>query len=148
MNKQDKQFEQLMKGMNLNSPSADFTNRVMSQIQAEAAVTPKKVLQNYQPVISVKTWIITGILCAALLVYITVSGSGSGTETAPGFWSNLLGSIEKVNSGEVSSIWQKGIGWFGSIPSVALLIVAATLSLYTLDTYLTKLRHHSHKLDV
>lgn len=145
MDKQDKQFEQLMKGMTLSSPSADFTHRVMGRIQAEAAVMPRKVLQNYQPVISRKTWVVLGVLCVALMVYITVSGSGSGTETAPGFWSNLLGSIEKVNSQEVGSVWQKGMTWFGSIPTVALLIVASTLSLYTLDTYLTRLRHRTDK---
>ncbi len=145
MDKQDKQFEQLMKGMTLSSPSADFTHRVMGRIQAEAAVMPRKVLQNYQPVISRKTWVVLGVLCVALMVYITVSGSGSGTETAPGFWSNLLGSIEKVNSQEVGSVWQKGMTWFGSIPTVALLIVASTLALYTLDTYLTRLRHRTDK---
>lgn len=145
MDKQDKQFEQLMKGMTLSSPSADFTHRVMGRIQAEAAVMPRKVLQNYQPVISRKTWVVLGVLCVALMVYITVSGSGSGTETAPGFWSNLLGSIEKVNSQEVGSVWQKGMNWFGSIPTVALLIVASTLALYTLDTYLTRLRHRTEK---
>lgn len=145
MDKQDKQFEQLMKGMTLSSPSADFTHRVMGRIQAEAAVMPRKVLQNYQPVISRKTWVVLGVLCVALMVYITVSGSGSGMETAPGFWSNLLGSIEKVNSQEVGSVWQKGMNWFGSIPTVALLIVASTLALYTLDTYLTRLRHRTEK---
>lgn len=145
MDKQDKQFEQLMKGMTLSSPSADFTHRVMGRIQAEAAVMPRKVLQNYQPVISRKTWVVLGVLCVALMVYITVSGSGSGMETAPGFWSNLLGSIEKVNSQEVGSVWQKGMNWFGSIPTVALLIVASTLALYTLDTYLTRLRHRTDK---
>ncbi|MBL7969258.1 MAG: hypothetical protein JNK09_19805 [Prolixibacteraceae bacterium] len=143
MDKQDKQFEQLMKGMTLSSPSADFTHRVMGRIQAEAAVMPRKVLQNYQPVISRKTWGVLGVLCVALMVYITVSGSG--TETAPGFWSNLLGSIEKVNSQEVGSVWQKGMTWFGSIPTVALLIVASTLVLYMLDTYLTRLRHRTEK---
>lgn len=145
MDKQDKQFEQLMKGMTLSSPSADFTHRVMGRIQAEAAVMPRKVLQNYQPVISRKTWVVLGVLCVALMVYITVSGSGSGMETTPGFWSNLLGSIEKVNSQEVGSVWQKGMNWFGSIPTVALLIVASTLALYTLDTYLTRLRHRTEK---
>ncbi len=145
MDKQDKQFEQLMKGMTLSSPSADFTHRVMGRIQAEAAVMPRKVLQNYQPVISRKTWVVLGVLCVALLVYITVSGAGSATETAPGFWANLLGSIEKVNSQEVGSIWQKGMSWFGSIPTVALLIVASTLALYTLDAYLTRMRRHTAK---
>lgn len=142
MNKQDKQFEQLMKGMNLDSPSPDFMHRVMGRIQAEAAVTPRKVLQDYQPVISRKAWIVLGVLFAALLAYITVSGSGSATESAPGYWSNLLGN---VNSQEVGSVWQKGMSWVGSIPTLALLIVASTLALYTLDAYLTKLRHRTEK---
>lgn len=144
MNKQDKQFEQLMKGMKLDSPSADFMHRVMGRIQAEAAVTPKKVLQDYQPVISRKAWIVLGVLFGAMLICIMVSGSGSATESTPGYWSNLLG---KVDSKEVGSIWQKGIGWVGSIPTLAMLIIASTLALYTLDAYLTKLRHHSEKAE-
>jgi uncharacterized membrane protein YgcG len=146
MNKQDKQFEEMMKGINLSSPSVDFTHKVMSRIQAEAAVRPRRILQEYQPVISRKAWIIIGILLVALLVYIILSGTTAASESTPGFWSNLLGSVQKMNSGEVGSIWKKGITVFSSIPSVALLIVAASLSLWTLDTYFTRLRHHSGKI--
>jgi ABC-type microcin C transport system permease subunit YejE len=103
-------------------------------------------LQEYQPVISRKAWIIIGILLVALLVYIILSGTTAASESTPGFWSNLLGSVQKMNSGEVGSIWKKGITVFSSIPSVALLIVAASLSLWTLDTYFTRLRHHSGKM--
>lgn len=145
MNKLDKQFEGMMKEIRLDSPSPDFMIKVMSRIQAEAAVQHRP-LQTYQPVISRKAWIIIGLAFLALLIYITVSGSDAATESAPGFWSTLVGSVEKINATGMTSVWQKGMDIFGTIPPVALLILTASMALWTLDTYLTRLRHHSSKV--
>lgn len=146
MNKLDKQFEGMMKEVRLDSPSPDFMAKVMSRIQAEAAVQHRPVLQAYQPVISRKAWTIIGIAFLALLIYITVSGPDTETESTPRLWSTLLGSVEKINATGMTSVWQKGMNIFGTIPPVALLILAASMALWTLDTYLTKLRHHSSKV--
>lgn len=148
MNKLDKQFEGLIKEISIDSPSKDFTLKVMNRIQAEATVQHRPALQNYQPVISRKAWLIIGLAFCALLIYITVSGSDTATESTPGFWSKLLGSIETINSTGMTSIWQKGMNIFGNIPPVALLIMTASMALWTLDTYLTRLRHHSSKVNL
>lgn len=147
MNKLDKQFEGMMKEVRLDSPSPDFMIKVMSRIQAEAAGQHRPV-QAYQPVISRKAWIIIGLAFLALLIYITVSGSDAATESTPGFWSTLVGSVEKINATGMTSVWQKGMDIFGNIPPVALLILTASMALWTLDTYLTRLRHHSSKVQL
>lgn len=147
MNKLDKQFEGMMKEVRLDSPSPDFMIKVMSRIQAEAAVQ-HRIVKAYQPVISRKTWIIIGLAFLALLIYITVSGSDTATESTPGLWSTLVGSVEKINATGMTSFWQKGMNIFGNIPPVALLILAASMALWTLDTYLTRLRHHSSKVQL
>jgi hypothetical protein len=143
MNKLDKQFEEMMKGVRINSPSPDFTLKVMSRIQAEAAEQPRPALQNYQPVIGRTTWIILGLVFAALLIYITVSGPATVTESGPGLWSNLLGKVESSSS--VNSFWQKGMTIFGNLPPVVFLILGASMALWTLDAYFTGLRHRTIK---
>jgi hypothetical protein len=140
MNKQDKQFGELMKDMKLESPSSDFTFMVMSRVYAEAAVKPKPILQNYQPVISKRTWIILIVAFVALMVYITLSAqpsSGGGT----GFWSTLFGKMEALNNKEASSVLKTGTGLFTSIPTIAYLILVAALALWTLDGFLSKYKH-------
>lgn len=140
MNKQDKQFGELMKDMKLESPSSDFTFMVMSRVYAEAAVKPKPILQNYQPVISKRTWIILIVAFVALMVYITLSAqpsSGGGT----GFWSTLFGKMEALNNKEASSVLKTGTGLFTSIPTIAYLILVAALALWTLDGILSKYKH-------
>ena len=143
MNKLDKQFEEMMKGVRINSPSPDFTLKVMSRIQAESAVQPRQVLQNYQPVISRTTWIILGLAFAALLIYITVSGSATAPESNSGLLSNLLGKVE--SSSTVNSFWQKGMTFLGNLPPVVFLILGASMALWTLDAYFTGLRHRTVK---
>lgn len=140
MNKLDKQFEELMKEMKLESPSSDFTFRIMSRVYAEASVQHKPLLANYQPVISKRTWIILIVAFVGLMVYITVSAqpsSGGGT----GFWSTLFGKMQAFNTNEASSVLKTGTGLFTSIPTIAYLILIAALALWTLDGFLSKFKH-------
>jgi hypothetical protein len=141
MNKLDKQFEQMMKGIQIDSPSSDFTLRVMSRIQAEAAVQRKPILQNYQPVISKRTWIILIILFLLLLIYITVSSQDALPASNTGFWSTISGKIGALNNQEASTILKRGTGLFTSIPAMAYLILTASLALWTLDSVLNRFRH-------
>jgi len=141
MNKLDKQFEQMMKGVQIDSPSSDFTLRVMSRIQAEAAVQRKPILQNYQPVISKRTWIILIVAFLLLLIYITVSSQDVAPSGNTGFWSTVSDKIGAFNNQEASSILKTGMGWFTSIPPIAYLILTASLALWTLDSVLTRFRH-------
>lgn len=149
MNKLDKQFEEMMKGIRIDSPSSDFTLRVMSRVQAEAAVKKKhSILEDYQPVISKRTWIILIVAFVLLIIYILVAGKETNASPDSGFWSMLSGSLNEVSTGKVSSFWQKGMGIFTTIPPIAYLILTASLALWTLDSFLTRFRYHSSHIQV
>jgi len=145
MNKLDKQFEEMMKGIKIDSPSSDFTFKVMSRIQAEAAVQRPHLLLDYKPVISKKAWIILIAAFILIMIYITVSGKDSSAAGDSSFWSTVSNSLNPLKSREVSSIWQKGMGVFSSIPPIAYMILLATLALWTLDSYLQQFRHNHSK---
>lgn len=53
-----------MKELPMESPSSDFTNRVMERITAKSTVT------QYQPLISVKAWVVIGILFVGALLWL------------------------------------------------------------------------------
>ena len=147
MNKLDKQFEEIMRGgVRLNSPSSDFTMKVMSRVYAEAAVKPKPILQDYQPVISRKTWIILIAAFVALVVYVLMSGPETQTAKEPGFWSTLTGSLPKIDTQPVAGFWQALSRMFASIPTMAYLVLIASIALWTLDLFLTRLRHSANKV--
>lgn len=139
MNRLDKQFGQIMKGAKIDTPSEDFRIKVMSRILAEAAVTRHSLLDDYKPVISKRTWIILLAAFVSLVAYIIIVGIKSGSTTVDqGVWSTVTDSVSKANT----SVLQKGLGLFSSIPTVAYLIGLASLSLWTLDSFLLKLKHH------
>jgi hypothetical protein len=148
MKKLDKQFEQMMKGIQIDSPSSDFTFNVMSRIQAEAAVQRKSVLQNYQPVISKRTWIILIVAFVLLLIFITVTGQDAAPANSTGFWSTVSGKIGALNNQEASSILKRGTGLFTSIPTIAYLILTASLALWTLDSILSRFRHQHSGIQI
>ncbi len=148
MNKLDKQFEQMMKGVQIDSPSSDFTFSVMSRIQAEAAVQRKSVLQNYQPVISKRTWIILIVAFVLLLIFVTVSGQDAAPASSTGFWSTVSEKIGALNNQEASSILKRGTGLFTSIPSIVYLILTTSLALWTLDGFLNRFVHRSSEIRV
>ena len=148
MNKLDQQFEQLMKGINIDSPSKDFSLKVMQQIQAEAAVQKHSLLEHYQPVISRKTWIILIVAFALLLVYITVSSQVTTEVKEPGIWSAITGTLEKVDTKRASNVLHSATGLFNSIPLIAYLILTASLALWTLDSVLTRFRHSTSEMRI
>lgn len=147
MNKLDKQFEEMMKGVRIDSPSSDFTLKVMSRIQAEAAVQRRPILQDYQPVISKRTWIILIVVFVLLMIYMMTSGKASTPSGSSGFWLTVTGSLNQLKTSEVSSIWQKGMGIFASVPLIAYLILTASLALWTLDSYLNRFKHHTSNIE-
>lgn len=143
MNKLDKQFEQIMKGIRIDSPSSDFRIKVMSRIQAEAAVTRRPLLVDYKPVISSRTWIIlTGIFVAIVIFIILQAFKSEPSAVDPGVLTTMADSVSKVNN----SVLQKGYGLFSSVPTVAYLIVLASLSLWTLDSVLTRFKHRPSEI--
>jgi hypothetical protein len=138
MNKLDKQFGEMMKGgIRLDSPSSDFTLKVMSRVYAEAAVKPKSVLQDYQPVISKRTWIIMISAFVFVMIYLISMGNGA-TEGDKGLVSDFAGKLNSLND-----VFKNGIGLFKAIPSVAYLIVISALGLWTLDSVFQRFHQHS-----
>jgi len=142
MNKLDKQFEQMIKGVQIDSPSSDFTLKVMSRVYAEAAVKPRKVLQDYQPVISKKAWIFIISAFVLLLIYVMSSGQ-SAPESGSGLLSNLFGKLVSANNEGAASTLKNGLGFFKTIPIIAYLIVISALALWTLDSLLQRFHQHS-----
>jgi hypothetical protein len=71
MKKSDKNIEQLIEKMmaedKLQSPSIDFTSKIMANIQA----LEEKKLSVYKPLISKPIWISIGIAVALLVIYIS-----------------------------------------------------------------------------
>lgn len=146
MNKLDKQFGEMMKGgINLNSPSSDFTLKVMSRVYAEAALKPKPVLVDYQPVISKKAWIILISAFAVLIVYIMSTGQ-SAPQAEGGIISNLFGKLTAANNEGATSVLKAGMGIFKTIPPIAYLIVISSLALWTIDSVLQRIRHQSAQI--
>lgn len=148
MNKLDKQFEQLMKGINIDSPSQGFSLKVMERIQAEAIVQKHSLVEDYQPVISKRTWIILIAAFIFLMVYITVSSAETTQVKEPGFWSAISGTLQKIDTKGVSGIWQTATGLFASIPTMAYLILMASLALWTLDSFLSRFRHSTSEIQM
>lgn len=147
MDKLDKQFGEMMKGMKIESPSDDFTLKVMHRIQAEAAVQKQPILATYTPVISKKAWIIIVAALILLIVYILASGNPASSGSETGIWSTVSDSLKKLNSGQVSSAISKGKGMFTSIPAITYLILMAALGLWTLDSLISKFRHQLSKTE-
>jgi hypothetical protein len=141
MNKLDKQFAEMMKDIRIESPSSDFKLKVMSRIMAEAAVRRKPLLQDYQPVISKRTWIILLSAFALLVIYTLVSAGNATPAADSGLLGNVSGKWQSFTSSELSKIWEKGAGIFSTIPPVAYLIILSSLALWTLDSFLTKFRY-------
>lgn len=72
MKESDKNIEQLIDKMmaeeKLQSPSIDFTSKIMANVQ----VLEEKKLKAYKPLISKPVWISIGIALALLVIYISL----------------------------------------------------------------------------
>ncbi|MFH6992732.1 hypothetical protein [Flavobacterium sp. FlaQc-48] len=83
MKESDKNIENLIDKMmaetTLESPSFDFTSKIMSQV----LVAEKSKIKTYKPLISKTTWIFIGISVIALTLYSVYSNNDiSNSETA------------------------------------------------------------------
>lgn len=141
MNKLDKQFAEMMKDIRIDAPSGDFSVKVMSRILAEAAVKRKPLLQDYQPVISKRAWIILLVTFVALMVYVLFTGSSAAPAADSGLLGTITGNLQRIDTSTLPKLWEKGTGIFSTIPPVAYVIILSALALWTLDSFLTKLRH-------
>jgi hypothetical protein len=148
MNKLDQQFEQLMKGITIDSPSKGFSLKVMERIQAEAAIQKHSILEDYQPVISKKVWILIIVGFISLVVYILASSQQITQVKDTNTWSAIPDVVHKLNTTALSNVWQSVNGLFASIPSVVYLILMASMALWTLDLFLTRLRHSHSEIQM
>ena len=138
----------MMKEISIDSPSQGFSLKVMERIQAEAVVQKHSLVEDYQPVISKRTWIILIAAFILLMVYITVSSPETTQVKEPGFWSAISGTLQKIDTKGVSGIWQSATGLFASIPTMAYLILTASLALWTLDSFLSRFRHSTSEVQI
>jgi hypothetical protein len=114
----------------------------MSRVYAEAAFKPKRILQDYQPVISKKAWIVIIAAFILLLVYIIASGQ-STSQGGSGFLSDLLGKLTPANDKGAASALENGLSFFKAIPPIAYLILISALALWTLDSILQRIRQNA-----
>jgi hypothetical protein len=145
MDKPDKKFEQMMKGIRIDTPSADFTLKVMSRVLAEAAVKKHSLPAEYQPVISRKTWIVMIVFFVLLTGYLLLTNQEPAEVKEPGLWSPLSGALQNLNIKGISNVWQSLTHLFTGIPPVAWLILTASLALWTLDSFLVRFMHDHSK---
>jgi hypothetical protein len=72
MRESDKNIEQLIEKMmaeeKLQSPSIDFTSKIMANVQ----ILEEKKLKAYKPLISKPIWILIGLAVAALVIYVSL----------------------------------------------------------------------------
>lgn len=72
MKESDKNIEQLIEKMmdddKLQSPSIDFTSKIMANVQ----VLEEKKLKIYKPLISKPIWILIGLAVATLVIYVSL----------------------------------------------------------------------------
>ncbi|UPZ16878.1 hypothetical protein [Flavobacterium humidisoli] len=72
MRESDKNIEQLIDKMmaeeKLQSPSIDFTSKIMANVQ----ILEEKKLKAYKPLISKPIWISIGLAIAALVIYVSL----------------------------------------------------------------------------
>ena len=148
MDKLDKQFEQIMKGVKIESPSKGFTMNVMERIQAESAIQKRSLIEEYEPVISRKTWILMIAGFIGLVVYILLTGNETAQSPEISLMTNVAESVNKLNTQGLSNMWHSANGFLASIPSVVYLIILASSALWTLDILLTRIRHSQSTIQV
>ncbi|AWK03765.1 hypothetical protein HYN56_05810 [Flavobacterium crocinum] len=75
MKESDKNIEKLIEKMmaddKLQSPSIDFTSKIMAEVQ----VLEEKKLKTYKPLISKTVWMLMGAAVIALIIYISLFSS-------------------------------------------------------------------------
>ena len=115
-------LEQLLRGDVLESPSANFTHKVMNEVYA-IEESSSSVFQ-YKPLISKRAWWVIAIVFTALIAYIWTSG-GASTE------SSLLYSVQlpKFNYSVLDNLkWQlTGAFKYGAIFFIIMILVQMTV---------------------
>ncbi|MBB4800728.1 hypothetical protein HNP37_000767 [Flavobacterium nitrogenifigens] len=98
MKEEDKNLENLIEKMmaenTLQSPSADFTSNLMSQI----LVAEKAKIKPYKPLISITTWVFIGVALAILIVYnVFFAGTQNNLEIGKSYTDKISAVISGIH---------------------------------------------------
>ncbi|WP_431243612.1 hypothetical protein ACQ9BO_03260 [Flavobacterium sp. P21] len=98
MKESDKNLENLIDKMmsenTLQSPSADFTSNLMSQI----LIAEKAKIKPYKPLISISTWIFIGIILALLIAYnVFFAGTQNNLEVGKSYTDKISAIISGIH---------------------------------------------------
>ncbi|WET00518.1 hypothetical protein [Flavobacterium sp. YJ01] len=98
MKEEDKNIENLIEKMmaddTLQSPSADFTSNLMSQI----LVAEKAKIKPYKPLISISTWIFIGVALAFLIAYnVFFAGTQSNLEIGKSYTDKISAVVSGIH---------------------------------------------------
>lgn len=98
MKEEDKNIENLIEKMmtenTLQSPSADFTANLMSQI----LIAEKAKIKPYKPLISISTWIFIGVALALLIVYnVFFAGTENNLEIGKSYTDKISAIISGIH---------------------------------------------------
>lgn len=96
----EKLINHLMKDTTLESPSFDFTSKVMSQVLA----TQKSDVTTYKPLISKQVFITLFIGLAALIAYVLLNGNSTSSNGIINLNYNLLTNFNPVETFRFSKI--------------------------------------------
>jgi hypothetical protein len=128
---EDKELKQLLKSIKLESPGADFSDRVMNRVFAEQpALEQVKSL----PVLGKGFWIIVSLFAALVVVYALFSGDGSGVDQAPAW-------LQQVNTEAVMTGYRSFFEKLANLPAgIAGIFIGASLLVF-LEKFLASRSH-------
>ena len=129
---EDQKLKEIFKGLELESPSANFSARVMDRIfEEKAAIEQVKK----EPVLGKGFWIIMGLFAGLFAAVFLVSGNAGATEGVFGF-------LKQVNTTEVSAGYQSFFEKLGTVPlSIAGILLASSFLLF-LERFLNSRSHY------
>jgi hypothetical protein len=137
----DKKFEQMMQGIKLDSPSGNFTEKVMQCIQNEAEVA--KLKRNvYEPVISKKTWVILSVGFVVLAVFALLSDESHSADTPTGLLRDLYPSLKISNFSTISNLWDPITRLFTTVPLMVYITFISSLVLWSFDRLLSQFQYN------
>ena len=98
MKESDKNIENLIEKMmaenTLQSPSADFTSNLMSQI----LVAEKAKIKPYKPLISISAWVFIGVALAVLIAYnVFFAGAENNLEIGKSYTDKISGIVSGIH---------------------------------------------------
>lgn len=96
----EKLIDHLMKDTTLESPSFNFTSKVMSQV----TVTKTSDITTYQPLISTRTFLVIFIGLVTIIAYVLLNGNAASNNRLLNLNYNVLSNFNPVENFQFSKI--------------------------------------------